>query len=257
MKAIPIQSVKGGCGKTTVAINLALELAANGDAIGMADGDVDSPNLPVMLSLRGTLEQDVDKKFLPMTYADDRAQLKVVSTGLFGDDLAVFSKTGAENEQIVKDMIRNTEWGDLRYMLVDLPAGSGDELRGVLAALNTSILGVILVTLPVTIDDLFRATMLCARHEVKVLGVIENMTGALCSCGVEVICKKCKNKFLPLNNNGVATVEDTCEKIGVRYLGGIPLISGYFPQFGAGSPWLPDSARGPIAEAAKIIREES
>lgn len=271
MKCILVSSSKGGTGKSTAAIGIALGLAEvlakageGTDVVGVVDADVDSPNLPLMLGLSGKMEQDEDRQFIPMVYEDDRVFLKVVSTAFFSEEIAVLSKTGDENRQIVKDLVRHTDWDGVKYLVVDTPPGASDELRGAIAATGGDLLGTIVVSLPITVQDLVRTAFLCARHEVRILGVVENMTGALCLCGKEVVCAGCNEKFHPLNLNpkqsGLEeedTVKGICGKIGLRYLGGIPLVSGYFPHFQAGSPWLPEAARGAIREAVNAVLESA
>lgn len=249
MKVALSMGVKGGVAKTTVAINLAHELS-NTHNVGMLDADVDSPNLGTSMVEDHVLKQGKETRhFIPAVKTfEGHKPIKVMSTAFFGKGLSIFATEGRENKQIINDMMKHTKWGGIDVLVVDLPAGSGDELLGVLNAVPLSeVIGAVLVTLPVTSDDLRRATVLCARFGVRVVGVIENCVGALSKHGHPVVCVDCGETYYPFPSDG--KVKAVTDAFKLDYFGSLPLVE----NFGA-DHLFPENVKGPISRAAEKIR---
>jgi len=223
---IAIMGIKGGTGKTIVAINVAYHLAKS-FSVGIADCDIDSSNLGPAIGLQGKIQINEKKhNFMPKEWCIDgfKLPIKVMSSAFFTEDLSVFLKTGAETDNIVKDIILHTDWGELDYLILDLPAGSsGSAFRSIIESCG-NVLGTVVVSLPNTIDDLNRCIDIAIRKGVRILGIIENMSGATCECGAIVECGVCGRAYKPLNS--ITRVEEIAKEYEIPYMGSIPLVSG-------------------------------
>ena len=156
-----------------------------------------------------------------------------------------FTKRGSQNDQIINDAIRYTVWGELDFLICDLPAGSGDELRAVLSRLE-NIIGMVIVTLPSTVDDFKRALDIAGRFHVPVLGVVENM--------VSVVCPYCAEEFNLYGSDWRTEIESICEDLELNYLGGVP----YYPEFhqsGLKNGDIPNSFLETINGVIKVITQ--
>ncbi|HET6313828.1 MAG TPA: P-loop NTPase [Chloroflexia bacterium] len=191
-RVVLVASGKGGVGKTTVTVNLALALAAQGARVGLFDADVYGPNVPLMLGVRRTEAAD---GFIPIGRAQadpyiqplERFGLKVMSVGLLvGEKQAVMPDprfVGLVVSRTIKDVV----WGELDYLLVDLPPGTGEPQQSLVQAVSVD--GVVVVTTPqdMSLLDAGRSLALYRQAGVPVLGVVENMSYLLCpDCGKRI-----------------------------------------------------------------------
>jgi len=212
---IGILSGKGGVGKTTVATNVAAELAKRGYRVGLLDADIHGPNVAKMLGAEGQrLFADPNtqtiKPFIPLGMPN----LKVVSMAflLENPDQPVVWR-GPLKHQVIKQFLADIDWGELDYLIVDLPPGTGDEALSV-AQLIKPMDGFIVVTTPqeVSLLDTRKSVSFAKMVEVPVLGIVENMSGFVCPhCGKEV------NLFK--KGGG----EKAAEELGVPFLGRVPI----------------------------------
>jgi len=173
---VAVASGKGGVGKTTVAVNLALALREMGAKVGLMDGDVYGPNVPLML---GTLEQPkaVDEKtIIPV----EAYGLKMISMGLLnpGDKPLVWR--GPMLHSVIQQFLRSVRWGDLDYLIVDLPPGTGDVQLSLIQSVAVS--GAVVVTTPsvVALADVRKAVEMFRQVNVEILGIVENMSYFAC-----------------------------------------------------------------------------
>jgi Mrp family chromosome partitioning ATPase/predicted Fe-Mo cluster-binding NifX family protein len=209
---IVVLSGKGGVGKSTVAVNLALSLALRGLRTGLMDVDIHGPSVPKLLNLtdkRPTVKGD---EIIPITYLSDL--LKVMSMGflLQGTEQAVIWR-GPLKYSMIKDFIAHVQWGSLDYLVVDCPPGTGDEPLSVAQFLKGKAKAVI-VTTPqqVATIDVEKCITFCIQLELPVAGVIENMSGFVCPhCGMTV------DIFSKGGGELLAT------QYGIPFLGSIPL----------------------------------
>ncbi len=202
-----VVSGKGGVGKTTVAVHLARRLRNSGAKVGLLDADIHGPSVP---SLLGTgpvfLEKNGDRLM-----AHDHAGIKVVSMGFLVPDLdRAVTLRGPRKTMLVRQFLREVDWGDIDAMVVDTPPGTGDELLTVVKSAGP-IEGAIVVATPqeVSIVGARRAIAFCREMDVPVIGVLENMAG--------VRCAHCGNS----TGGGWATRKMT-EELGVPFLGSLP-----------------------------------
>ena len=223
---ILVLSGKGGVGKSTVAVNLSVELASNGMRVGILDVDIHGPSIPGMFGLEGKQLLSNGEAIIPVAFTEN---LSVISIGFLIEDRkdAVIWR-GPMKYNVIKQFISQVEWGDLDYLVVDCPPGTGDEPLSVaqLVGENASALN---VTTPqrVAIDDVRKSITFCQKLNMKLLGVVENMSGFVCphcgktvdifeSGGGEMLSKEMKVPFLgrvPIDPNIVRACDE-----GVPYI---------------------------------------
>lgn len=210
---IVVTGNKGGTGKTMVAANLASRLAVD-SKVGVLDADLDSPNLPEVMGIQGVMDLDTLQNFV---LVEPVPNMKVFSMRLFATQAAEhgFSKPGDQADQIINDAIKYSNWGFLDWLVVDLPAGSSDEFRAVVKRLK-NVVGLIIVTLPNTITDLKRVADLSGRFRLPIMGVVENLTRA--------VCPNCETNIPLFGGAGNTRVEKLCGDLHIKYLGGIPYV---------------------------------
>ena len=175
---IAVGAGKGGVGKTTVSVNLAIALSRSGNRVGIIDADVYGPNIPIMLGLDAQLESD-GKKIVPA----EKFGLQVVSMGFLTSADAPIIWRGPMLHGVVRQFFQDVRWGELDYLVVDMPPGTGD---GALSLSQTvPVSGAIVVTTPQTVSlaDSRRAVAMYKKLEIQTLGIIENMSHYVCpSC---------------------------------------------------------------------------
>lgn len=181
---LAISSGKGGVGKSTTSVNLAAALSLQGAKVGLLDADVYGPNVPQMLGLGQADVKVIDtpnrQKFLPL----EAHGIKVMSVGLLAEPDHPLAWRGPVLHKIVTQFIQEVEWGELDYLLIDLPPGTGDAQITIVQ--ESPICGVILVTTPqqVAVSDVRRSVYMFRRVGIPVLGIIENMSYLICGhCG--------------------------------------------------------------------------
>ena len=233
---ILVMSGKGGVGKSSTAVNLALALAMQEQAVGLLDVDIHGPSVPKMLGVEGAVTLMDGVSLLPV----NAFGLKVMSLGLMlenPDDAVIWR--GAMKHGVIRQMIGEVAWGYLDYLVVDCPPGTGDEPLSVAQTLGGGTRAVI-VTTPqdVAILDVRKSIDFCRQLNIPILGIIENMSGFACpGCGqVHHIFKE---------GGGVSLAAET----GVPFLGAIPLDPLLVAAGDAGKPCLLSHPDGTSAQA--------
>ncbi len=173
---VAVASGKGGVGKTTVAVNLAIAMARQGARVGLMDGDVYGPNVPMML---GTSEQPralSERRILPV----EAYGLKMISIGLLAPGDKPMIWRGPMLHSVVQQFVRSVEWGELDYLLIDLPPGTGDVQLSLVQ--TVPLTGAVVVTTPsqVALADVRKAIEMFRQVDVPVLGIVENMSYFAC-----------------------------------------------------------------------------
>lgn len=174
-----VLSGKGGVGKTTLAVNLALGLAMAGKTVGLLDVDVHGPSVPRLLGLKGEMARMSEQGLEPVAYD---AHLRVMSLAfLLPDDKEAVVWRGPLKMGVIRQFLSDVEWGDLDYLVVDCPPGTGDEPLSVLQLLGQGTKAVV-VTTPqgVAVDDVRRSISFCEQTGTELVGLIENMSGFVC-----------------------------------------------------------------------------
>ena len=230
---IAVGSGKGGVGKSTVAVNLALALRNFGAAVGLVDADVYGPNVPTMMGASGTPYGE-NNKIIPLSAHG----IRVMSIGfLLPPDRPVIWR-GPMIAGTLKQFLYDVSWGELDYLVVDLPPGTGDAPLTLVQSIP--ITGAVLVTTPqdVALEDVTKAASMFRTLSVNVLGVIENMSYFL--------CPHCGERTEVFDHGGGARL---AEKLAVPFMGEVPLDPKLRLGGGPGVPLMasePDSALGQI-----------
>ena len=204
---IAVGSGKGGVGKTTVAVNLAVALAALGNKVGLMDADVYGPNVPMMMGINKT----------PMAYGEriqplEQFGVKLMSMGFLspGDKPLVWR--GPMLHSVIQQFLRGVDWGELEYLLIDLPPGTGDVQ---LTLIQTApVTGAVVVTTPsdVSLEDARKAVHMFSQVKVPILGIVENMS--------YLVCPHCQERVDVFSTGGG---ERTAREMKVNFLGVLPL----------------------------------
>ncbi|MFZ7125386.1 MAG: P-loop NTPase [Desulfobacterales bacterium] len=239
---IVVMSGKGGVGKSTVAVNLASALMLAGMRVGLLDIDIHGPSIPTMLGLNPANLSGGEDGMLPVEFEG----MKVMSLGfLLGDPDEAVIWRGPMKMGVIKQFLKDVAWGDLDYLIVDSPPGTGDEPLSVCQLIG-EMEGAVVVTTPqkVATVDVRKSITFCRRLKVPVLGVVENMSGFVCpKCG-EVV------QILPAGGG-----RRIAEEMGVPYLGAIPIDPQIAEAGDSGRAFLLQFAVSPTADIMRRIIE--
>jgi len=238
---IAVISGKGGVGKTTLATAVANKLAAEGFAVGLLDTDITGPNVPLMMGIEGQ-RPGMDGEFIaPLVSATG---VKVMSMGMLAEDRDTpVIWRGPLRGIAVRQFVSDVQWGELDYLLIDLPPGTGDEALTVAQSLP-GVNGVMVVTTPqeVSIEDCRKAVNFARRLKLEVLGVVENMSG--------LICPHCGERIDVFGSGGG---EKMARQLGVPFLGRIPLAPALVEATDRGQPLSEQLVGAPVWEALSGI----
>jgi ATP-binding protein involved in chromosome partitioning len=204
---IAVGSGKGGVGKTTVAVNLAIALAKMGRSVGLMDADVYGPNVPLMMGVRSA-PQAIGERIQPIA----KHGVRIMSMGFLnpGDKPLVWR--GPMLHSVIQQFLRNVDWGELDYLVIDLPPGTGDVQ---LTLIQTAPLtGAVVVTTPsdVSLEDARKAVHMFQQVRVPILGMVENMS--------YLICPHCQERIDVFSSGGGRR---TAETMGIHFLGELAL----------------------------------
>ena len=211
---IIVMSGKGGVGKSTVAVNLAVALAMGGKRVGLLDVDIHGPSVPKLLGLEGARIRTAIDSMLPLEYSIDERTISVMSIGfLLGDPDEAIIWRGPLKMGAIKQFLEDVSWGHLDYLIIDSPPGTGDEPLSVCQLIN-GLDGAIIVTTPqeLALVDVRKSVSFCRQLRLPVLGVIENMSG--------LACPHCGGRIDVFSSGGG---ESMAGDMGVPFLGRIPL----------------------------------
>jgi Mrp family chromosome partitioning ATPase len=206
---ILVMSGKGGVGKTSTSVNLSVALAHKGYNVGLMDVDLHGPDVPRMLGLEGTPQVNENKKLNPISYSENLKAISIESFTPNKDDAIIWR--GPLKFSAIKQFIGDVDWGDLDFLIIDAPPGTGDEPLTVAQTISDA--KAIIVTTPqeVALADVRKSINFCKTVKMEIFGLIENMSGFSCPhCGEMV------DLF------GTGGGEKTASHMGVRFLGRIP-----------------------------------
>ena len=242
-KKIVVLSGKGGVGKSTVAVNLAVSLMLAGKRTGLLDVDIHGPSVPTMLGLEGIPLQGRENEIYPV----ERDNLKVMSIGFLlnhPDDAVIWR--GPRKMGVIRQFLSDVTWGDLDVLVVDSPPGTGDEPLSVVQLLDR-VDGAIIVTTPqkVAAVDVRKSIRFCRELDVPVLGIVENMNGFVCPH-----CEKITSIF-PTGSTGTMARE-----LEVPLLGSLPMDPRLARAADQGKSFVSEFASSPVAEVfADIVKK--
>jgi ATP-binding protein involved in chromosome partitioning len=235
---IAVASGKGGVGKSTVSVNLAVALAQAGAAVGLLDADITGPNIPMMLGVDGQPKASENNKITPL----ERHGVKCISIQFFVPEGQPIVWRGPLVGGAIQQFLRDVEWGDLDYLVVDLPPGTSDAQLTL--AQSVPLGGAVLVTTPqeVALSDVGKALAMFKRLSVPILGLVENMTAFVCPhCGdvTEIFGRGGGERF--------------CQTHGIDFLGGVPLDITVRQGGDVGVPAVAQREPGPAARALTAV----
>ena len=237
---ILIISGKGGVGKSTVAANMAISLALAGKKVGLLDVDIHGPSIPKLLKLEDEKLYSDGVKIIPSSVGDN---LKVMSIAFMlqdKDDAVIWR--GPMKFGVIKQFISDVDWGELDYLIVDCPPGTGDEPLSVVQIMENPD-GAVVVTTPqdLSTSDVRKSIQFCRKLNLKVIGVIENMSG--------FVCPHCGERTDIFKSGGG---ERMAEDMKVPFLGRIPIDPNIVEASDSGKPYVYHFAK---SEAAKAFEE--
>ena len=235
---IAVASGKGGVGKSTVSVNLAVSLAKSGATVGLLDADITGPNIPMMLGLEGQPTASPDNKIIPL----ERHGVKAISIQFFVPEGQPIVWRGPLIGGAIQQFLRDVDWGELDYLVIDLPPGTSDAQLTLAQAVPIS--GTVLVTTPqdVALADVTKALAMLKRLNVPVIGVVENMSSFVCPhCGEET------------EIFGRGGGERFAQEHGLEFLGKVPLDITVRQGGDVGVPAVAQREPGPAAVALDAV----
>ena len=238
---IAVASGKGGVGKSTTAVNLALALAAEGAQVGILDADIYGPSQPMMLGITGRPDSIEENTIEPM----EAYGLQASSIGFLIDDDAPMVWRGPMVTSALEQLLRQTRWRDLDYLIVDMPPGTGD-IQLTLAQ-KVPVTGSVIVTTPqdIALLDARKGLKMFEKVGVPIIGIIENMS--------TYVCTKCGHEEHVFGTGGG---EKMCKEYSVDFLGSLPLNLSIREQADAGRPTVVADPDGAISAIYKAIARQ-
>jgi ATP-binding protein involved in chromosome partitioning len=253
---VAVSSGKGGVGKSTVAANLALALNKLGKTVGLLDADIYGPSQPQMMGISDQKPTKIEDKIIPL----ESHGIKVNSIGFSIDVATPVAWRGPMIVQALEQMLMQTEWGDIDFLVIDMPPGTGDIQIALAQKFNLA--GAVIVTTPqnIAIIDVIKGFKMFEAAKVPILGVVENMSTHT--------CKNCGHEEHIFGSGGAELLES---EYGIKILGSLPLNSDIRHYADAGAPTVvgdPDSKAAavyvsiaeqivpPLEEAWKIKQEK-
>ena len=232
-----VGSGKGGVGKSTVAVNIAVALAQAGAKVGLLDADIYGPSIPIMLGVRHAKPKSPDNKLIIPVEAYG---LKLISIGFFVDPEQAMVWRGPMLHGAIVQFFRDVQWGDLDYLILDLPPGTGDIQLTI--AQQVKVAGAVVVTTPqdLSLADAIKAKSMFDKVDIPVLGFVENMS--------YFSCPHCHQRTDIFHHGGGSAA---AAKLGVPFLGEVPLVVSIREGGDEGRPIV---ATAPDSDEAKSLR---
>ncbi len=241
-----VMSGKGGVGKSSVAVNLAAALAARGRKVGILDVDIHGPSVPHLMGIKGLLEVDRGKIVKPKKYNENLYVVSMESL-LQDPDQAVLWK-GPMKTSAIRQFVSDVAWGDLDYLVIDSPPGTGDEPMTVLKTIPDALCIVVTTPQEISLADVRKSINFLQYAKANILGIVENMSG--------LICPHCQGEVSLFKKGGG---RDLAEKYGLSFLGAIPLDPVSVIAGDLGKPVVliddPSPAKDALIELADTVEE--
>lgn len=236
---IAVGSGKGGVGKTTVTVNLAVALAQTGATVGLLDADIYGPNVPLMMGIAGR-PHAVDDRIQPLS----NYGVRVMSMGFLTSDDTPLIWRGPMLHSVIQQFIRQVAWGELDYLLIDLPPGTGDVQLSLTQ--TVPLMGAVVVSTPqdVALQDARKAIQMFRQVRVEILGIVENMS--------YFQCPNCSERTYIFSHGGGSA---TAAKYDVPFLGEVPINISIREGGDAGKPIVAMDPGSPISQAFGQIAE--
>lgn len=267
---VAVASGKGGVGKSTVAANLALALQAQGQRVGLLDLDIYGPSLPIILGINERPDVSTEKKLIPL----EKFGLRIMSFGFVSGSNAPAIWRGPMVAKMTEQFFNDVDWGDLDYLVLDLPPGTGDVQLTLVQKLKIS--GAIMVTTPqdIAVADVSKGADMFTKVEVPVLGVVENMSGLQLNGSVLNRDGETITAALELDGFGRVQTDDQgrfdlrydlfkrgggeseSRRLGVPLLAEIPLSQALMQATDSGQPLLVSDPEAPVSRLYQSLAQQ-
>lgn len=240
-----VMSGKGGVGKSSTAVNLALALAQEGKQVGLLDIDIHGPSIPKMLGIATERPLNGPEGLIPVTYLHN---LKAMSVGfLLESEMSPLIWRGPMKTNLIQQFLKDVTWGELDYLIIDCPPGTGDEPLSAVHCLMSAggrNTGAVVVTTPqeVAVLDVQKSVVFCRQLDLPVFGVVENMSG--------FVCPKCGEAIDIFKQGGGRKM---AEELNAPFLGQIPIHPAMVDAGDMGKPFIATDSKGPVAEIFRGI----
>lgn len=237
-----VMSGKGGVGKSSVAVYLALGLSRLGYRVGLMDVDLHGPSIPRMLGIQGMFDMNRDNnKLIPHLY-NENLQVVSIDCLLHDRDSAVIWR-GPVKHGVIKQFVAEVDWGDLDYLVIDSPPGTGDEPLSVVQTLPGTKAVIVTTPQEIALADVRKSINFCRKVDMPILGVVENMSG--------LICPHCDREIPLFGKDGGRRM---AEHMRVPFLGGLPFDPRVVETGDSGMPLTEQTDAGPFGKAlSKIV----
>jgi len=239
-----VMSGKGGVGKTSVSVNLAIALAKKGYQVGIMDVDLHGPDVPRMLGLQGEVTASKESaKLIPMRYSDN---LKAISMECFmpnKDDAVIWR--GPLKHSAINQFITDIDWGELDFLIVDSPPGTGDEPLSVVQTISDAKAVVVTTPQEVALSDVRKSINFCKKVNTDIVGMVENMSGYVCPH-----CGETADLF------GTGGGEATANQFNINFLGKIPFDPKIVKAGDTGKSYQDEYSDAPAAKAFGQVVEK-
>lgn len=237
-----VMSGKGGVGKTSTSVNLSVALSQLGFKVGIMDVDLHGPDVPRMLGLDGMVNVGQEGKLVPISFSDNLKAISVESLTPGKDDAVIWR--GPVKYSAIQQFISDVQWGDLDFLLIDAPPGTGDEPLTIAQTIDDAKAVIVTTPQEVSLADVRKSINFCKIVKMDILGLIENMSGFMCPHCNEV-----------LDLFGMGGGEKTAKAMGIKFLGKIPFNEDVVACGDAGTPILKKHEASPVTDAYKDIAQ--
>ena len=239
---ILVMSGKGGVGKTSTSVNLAVALAAQGLQVGIMDVDLHGPDIPRMLGLDGLLDLSPNNKLSPLKFRDNLKAVSIEALTPNKDEAIIWR--GPIKFSAIKQFIADVEWGELDFLIIDAPPGTGDEPLTVAQTIPDAKAVIVTTPQEVSLADVRKSISFCRTVKMEILGLVENMSG--------FICPHCNEQ---VDLFGYGGGERTAAAMDVRFLGRVPFDQRMVACGDSGSCFQELHQDAPVTQAFTHIAE--
>jgi len=235
-----VMSGKGGVGKSSLAVNLAVYLAEKGNKVGLLDIDLHGPSVPRMLGLSGRMEVGSDRSILPQAWSPKLAVVSIESMLKERDEAVIWR--GPKKLNAIRQFISDVSWGPLDYLFIDSPPGTGDELLTVARIIPTAQAIVVTTPQEISLADVRKSIYFLKRLNLEAAGLVENMSG--------FVCPHCGEATDLFGRGGGRTLAEAAD---LTFLGAVPLEPGVVQAADAGRPYVIENPESEFTHAISAI----